>query len=52
MAIVIGVRFAKNSKIYYFDPSDVWPAIGDGVICDTSRGPEYGVVAASATYRI
>lgn len=48
MAIVIGVRFAKNSKIYYFDPSDVWPAIGDGVICDTSRGPEYGVVAASA----
>ena len=35
-------------KIYYFDPSDVWPAIGDGVICDTSRGPEYGVVAASA----
>ena len=48
MAIVIGVRFARNSKIYYFDPSDVWPAIGDGVICDTSRGPEYGVVAASA----
>ena len=48
MAIVIGVRFAKNSKIYYFDPSDVWPAIGDGVICDTSRGPEYGIVAASA----
>lgn len=48
MAIVIGVRFAKNSKIYYFDPSEVWPAIGDGVICDTSRGPEYGMVAASA----
>lgn len=48
MAIVIGVRFAKNSKIYYFDPSDVWPAIGDGVICDTARGLEYGVVAASA----
>ena len=48
MAIVIGIHFTGNSKLYYFDPSEVWPAVGDGVICDTSRGPEYGVVATSA----
>lgn len=25
MATVIGVRFKKAGKVYYFDPNDIWP---------------------------
>lgn len=42
---VVGVRFKRRGKIYYFDPKDAEPALDGGVIVETSRGVEYGYVA-------
>lgn len=42
--IVIGVRFKKAGKIYYFDPAGSSLKRGDGVIVETVRGVEYGTV--------
>lgn len=42
---VIGVRFKKAGKIYYFDPLDYELNIDDYVIVETARGVEYGKVA-------
>ena len=44
MIDVIGVRFKKASKIYYFDPQQISLEVGDGVIVETSKGVEYGEV--------
>lgn len=41
---VVGVRFKKAGKIYYFDPGGLELAAGDGVIVETARGVEYGEV--------
>lgn len=41
---VVGVRFKKAGKIYYFDPLDYELAIEDYVIVETARGVEYGKV--------
>ena len=38
MATVIGVRFKKAGKVYYFDPDGIWPHPGDNVIVETARG--------------
>ena len=48
MATVIGVRFKKAGKVYYFDPSDVWPRPGDNVVVETTRGVEFGEVVTGA----
>ena len=48
MATVIGVHFKKAGKVYYFDPSGVWPNPGDGVIVETARGIEYGEVVTGS----
>ena len=48
MATVIGVRFKKAGKVYYFDPNDIWPRPGDNVIVETARGMEFGEVVTSA----
>lgn len=42
---VVGVRFKRRGKIYYFDPKDAAPAADAGVIVETARGVEYGYVA-------
>ena len=42
MATVIGVRFKKAGKVYYFDPCEVWPRPGDSVVVETARGVEFG----------
>ncbi|KYH31902.1 hypothetical protein CLTEP_23060 [Clostridium tepidiprofundi DSM 19306] len=42
MAKVIGVRFKKAGKIYYFNPNDVEVSKGDYVIVETVRGIEFG----------
>jgi len=42
---VIGVRFKKAGKIYYFDPLDYEFDKDDYVIVETARGIEYGKVA-------
>lgn len=44
MAEVIGVRFKKAGKIYYFDPKNISFEVGDGVIVETVRGIEFGEV--------
>lgn len=42
---VVGVRFKKAGKIYYFDPLDYELKADDYVIVETTRGIEYGKVA-------
>lgn len=39
---VVGVRFKKVGKIYYFDPGEYEIKLGDGLIVETARGLEYG----------
>ncbi len=48
MTTVIGVRFKKAGKVYYFAPGEVWPQPGDYVVVETSRGVELGEVIAGA----
>ena len=48
MATVIGVRFKKAGKVYYFDPVDVWPRPGSNVVVETARGIEFGEVVTGA----
>lgn len=44
MPTVIGIRFKKACKIYYFDPADSGAVKGDSAIVETARGVEYGEV--------
>ena len=44
MAIVVGIKFKTNQKVYYFDPKDIELKEGDGVVLETARGVEYGKV--------
>lgn len=44
MINVIGVRFRKAGKVYYFDPASYEVKVGDNVIVETARGVEYGAV--------
>ena len=41
---VVGVRFKKAGKIYYFDPLDFELNIDEYVIVETARGVEYGKI--------
>ncbi|MBP1581810.1 MAG: hypothetical protein J6A26_05385 [Oscillospiraceae bacterium] len=45
MTEVIGVRFKKVGKIYYFDPNGMQLPLGEKVIVETARGVECGEVA-------
>ncbi len=42
MIKVIGVRFKKAGKIYYFDPNGLEVKKGDFVVVETARGIEFG----------
>ncbi|WP_017413738.1 PSP1 domain-containing protein [Clostridium tunisiense] len=42
MATVIGVRFKKAGKIYYFNPNGLEIKKGDFVVVETARGIEFG----------
>ena len=42
MVKVIGVRFRRTGKIYYFDPAGHDIETGQHVIVETARGVEYG----------
>lgn len=44
MITVIGVRFRKAGKVYYFDPDEITINEGDKVIVETARGVEFGNV--------
>jgi cell fate regulator YaaT (PSP1 superfamily) len=42
--IIVGIRFKRVSKIYYFDPSGLEYNINDMVVVETARGLELGQV--------
>lgn len=42
---VVGIRFKKAGKIYFFDPGNIPIIEGEGVIVETARGVEFGSVA-------
>lgn len=44
MQTVVGVRFKKAGKIYYFDPDSLNLSPGEAVIVETARGLEYGEI--------
>ncbi|MBQ7625115.1 MAG: stage 0 sporulation family protein [Clostridia bacterium] len=48
MPTVIGVKFKKVGKVYYFDPNGISAKQGDPVIVETSRGLECGEVATAS----
>jgi cell fate regulator YaaT (PSP1 superfamily) len=48
MIEVIGVRFKKAGKIYYFDPGAEQVTAGDYVIVETVRGIEFGKVVIAS----
>jgi len=48
MIKVIGVRFRKAGKVYYFSPGDLDIKAGQHVIVETARGVEYGYVVLGA----
>lgn len=45
LPIVVGVRFKKAGKIYYFDPANFELVRGSKVVVETARGLEYGEVS-------
>lgn len=47
MVRVVGVRFKKAGKIYYFDPGDLKIEKGGNIIVETARGIEFGEVVIS-----
>ena len=45
MVKVVGVRFERAGKIYYFEVGETACTLGDSVIVESSRGLDYGIVA-------
>ena len=48
MIKIVGVRFRKAGKIYYFDPAGMEIETGTHVIVETARGIEFFVVGRIA----
>ncbi|TYQ16828.1 UNVERIFIED_CONTAM: cell fate regulator YaaT (PSP1 superfamily) [Acetivibrio alkalicellulosi] len=49
MVKVVGVRFKRAGKIYYFDPGDLNIELNQNVIVETVRGVEFGLVVVPNT---
>ncbi len=47
MKNIVGVRFKKPGKIYFFDPGNLRISNGSFVIVETAQGEEYGQVVIS-----
>ena len=47
MKNIIGVRFKKPGKIYFFDPGKFRIEKGQFVVVETSQGEEYGEVVTN-----
>ena len=45
MPRVIGVRFERSGKVFYFDPGDLELGLMDRVVVETDSGPETATVA-------
>jgi len=41
---IIGIRFKKMGKMYYFDPNGFTAKVGESAIVETARGLEFGYV--------
>lgn len=50
MVKVVGVRFRKAGKVYYFDPDDMDIELNSNVIVETARGVEFGEVVIPNRY--
>ena len=48
MIKIVGVKFRKTGKVYFFDPGKLDIRNGDNVIVETSLGQEYGTVTISS----
>lgn len=44
MVKIVGVKFDKGGKVYYFSPGDIEIEKNGGVIVETTRGVEFGTV--------
>ncbi len=44
MKTIVGVKFKKPGKMYYFDPQDLQLEPGTKVIVETALGDEYGEI--------
>ena len=47
MSNIVGVRFQRAGKVYYFDAADIPVEVNDHVVVETSRGQELGQVVIS-----
>ena len=47
MANIVGVRFKRAGRVYYFDPAGIDLKINDYVVVKTARGLELGQVVIS-----
>ena len=47
MADIVGVRFKRAGKVYYFDPAGIDLEVNDYVVVETARGLELGQVVIS-----
>ena len=50
MIEVVGIRFKKAGKMYYFDPDGQKLEKGGFAIVETARGIEYGAVIKENTF--
>jgi cell fate regulator YaaT (PSP1 superfamily) len=48
MAEVVGVRFKRASKVYYFDPAGIDLQVNDSVVVETTHGLELGQVVITS----
>ncbi len=49
MANIVGVRFRRAGKVYYFDPAGLDLKMNDPVVVETTRGQELGHVSIAPT---
>ena len=49
MTEIIGIRFKNGGKEYYFDPRGTDVHVGDEVIIETAKGPEFAVCSKANT---
>ncbi len=49
MAGIVGIRFKRAGKVYYFDPADLELRLNDYVVVRTTRGTELGQVVIAPT---
>lgn len=49
MADIVGIRFKKAGKVYYFDPAGIDLEVNDYVVVNTARGLELGRVVIAPT---